>query len=230
MAGEAAAAGLGGIANVVSTWMQARYDKRAQETQNRANRELAEYQYSKDLEMWNKGNLYNSPTEQMRRLKEAGLNPNLVYGSGATGNMASQLPKYQSPTVSHNFKPPVDPLAMLGAYQNFRLTQAEIDLRKAQVMNIEQETRNKGQMGDILGMRKQDWWNTWEWKLQQEQEKAWGMQQRRKQGEQLFPHQLQIQQQTGRLRESEADMFDWSRWTDILSKFGVKLPSFRGKR
>lgn len=41
-------------------------------------------------------NKYNSPTEQMARYRSAGLNPNLIYGSGTTsaGN-ASSLPSYQ---------------------------------------------------------------------------------------------------------------------------------------
>lgn len=33
---------------------------------------------------------YNTPAEQMKRLKEAGLNPNLIYGSGA-GSVQSQV-------------------------------------------------------------------------------------------------------------------------------------------
>jgi ribosomal protein L25 (general stress protein Ctc) len=32
---------------------------------------------------WMRQNEYNSPSEQMRRLREAGLNPHLVYGGGA---------------------------------------------------------------------------------------------------------------------------------------------------
>jgi len=36
------------------------------------------------LEMWNRANEYNLPSAQMARLQEAGLNPNLVYGNGAT--------------------------------------------------------------------------------------------------------------------------------------------------
>jgi hypothetical protein len=45
--------------------------------------------------MWNKSNLYNSPQAQMQRYREAGLNPNLIYGSGAasSGN-ATELPSY----------------------------------------------------------------------------------------------------------------------------------------
>lgn len=64
---------------------------------NKANRQLAEYEWSKNLEMWNLQNEYNSPTAQMQRLKDAGLNPNMMYGNISSGN-ASVLPKYQAPT------------------------------------------------------------------------------------------------------------------------------------
>lgn len=63
------------------------------------NLELADYEYQQQLEMWNRANEYNSPAQQMARLKAAGLNPNLVYGKGAQQNMASELPKYQAPTA-----------------------------------------------------------------------------------------------------------------------------------
>ena len=38
------------------------------------------------LDMWNRNNEYNTPLAQMQRLKDAGLNPNLMYGQGTTGN------------------------------------------------------------------------------------------------------------------------------------------------
>lgn len=45
---------------------------------------------AKAMESWNLMNDYNHPVQQMERLKLAGLNPNLVYGSGAvTGNTTS---------------------------------------------------------------------------------------------------------------------------------------------
>lgn len=40
----------------------------------------ADRQFDKQVEMWDKTNLYNSPKEQMERFAEAGLNPNLIYG------------------------------------------------------------------------------------------------------------------------------------------------------
>lgn len=109
-------------------------------TQNRnvdktiaANKELAEYQYSKDLEMWERANAYNSPQSQMARLREAGLNPNMVYGSGsAAGNTSSQLPKFQAPNVNYDYRSPIDLGSMIGLYQNIQLRGAQIDNVKAQ--------------------------------------------------------------------------------------------------
>lgn len=99
-----------------------------------ANKQLAEYQYSKDLEMWNKANEYNSPAAQMARYTSAGLNPNLIYGTGtaSAGNTATTLPKYQAPTVQYDYKPPVDIAKRIGEFQNFQLRQAQIDNLKEQ--------------------------------------------------------------------------------------------------
>lgn len=61
---------------------------------------LEDWQRQKDfaMEMWNLQNQYNSPVEQMARLKEAGLNPKLLYGmKGFAGNSAGQAP---TPSVS----------------------------------------------------------------------------------------------------------------------------------
>lgn len=52
--------------------------------------------FSHNKEMWNLQNAYNSPAMQMQRYKEAGLNPNLIYGQGSSGN-AQQAPTYQAP-------------------------------------------------------------------------------------------------------------------------------------
>lgn len=70
--------------------------------QNEANQKMAEYSHSKDLEMWHRANEYNSPAAQMGRLKEAGLNPNLVYGKGTQTQGASQLPKYNAPRMDYS--------------------------------------------------------------------------------------------------------------------------------
>lgn len=89
----------------------------------KAQRKLAEYSYSKDLEMWNKANEYNSPIAQMERLKNAGLNEHLVYGNGSvTGNTTTQTPKYQMYSPEYKYEAPqiAGALATLGAYQDYQ--------------------------------------------------------------------------------------------------------------
>lgn len=70
----------------------------AVEAANRGNMELAKYQFEQNLEQWNRQNAYNTPLAQMQRFKEAGLNPNLIYGQGSNGN-ASSSPEYKAPTL-----------------------------------------------------------------------------------------------------------------------------------
>lgn len=73
----------------------------SQASANAKNMELAEYQFDKNVEMWNMMNKYNLPINQMERLRAAGLNPNLVYGSQAvTGNTQSNAPQYQAPHIN----------------------------------------------------------------------------------------------------------------------------------
>lgn len=95
---------------------------------NAGNKKLAKYAYSKDLEMWNRQNEYNSPAAQMERFKEAGLNPNMIYesGSGSSGN-ASTLPRYNAPTVSYDVKLP-NLIDVLGKYQDFEIKQAQTNV------------------------------------------------------------------------------------------------------
>ena len=49
-------------------------------------KELMNKQFNMDKQMWDYQNAYNTPVRQMQRLKDAGLNPALMYGQGTTGN------------------------------------------------------------------------------------------------------------------------------------------------
>lgn len=112
-----------------------------------ANKQMAEYAYSKDLEMWNRGNTYNAPQAQMDRLKSAGLNPNLVYGSGAVAGQASgTLPKYNAPTMDYSHVLPTrigDAVSKISQYQDFAVKQAQIDNLNAQRHAIYEDTEIK---------------------------------------------------------------------------------------
>ena len=67
----------------------------AQSSTNRKTREWNEKMYAMQrqdaLADWRMQNEYNHPSAQMARLREAGLNPNLVYGKGADATMAAPI-------------------------------------------------------------------------------------------------------------------------------------------
>ena len=95
------------------------------------------------LEDWNRQNAYNHPSQQMQRLKEAGLNPNLVYGGGAT-TLAQPVktPEAQVPNIDLQKVPET-----MGAYQSVKNQQLEysriqkaMELQDAQKKNIEANT------------------------------------------------------------------------------------------
>lgn len=82
-----------------------------------------------DLQMWNLNNQYNSPVAQMGRLKEAGLNPNLIYGSGsASTGLSSSYPKAQIPTVVNTMSSASQaPMQALNSFYDLRLKEAQIN-------------------------------------------------------------------------------------------------------
>lgn len=62
----------------------------ANEAQRRWEREQMDYENKINKEWWDMQNAYNSPAAQVARMREAGLNPALLYGS-APSNTASEL-------------------------------------------------------------------------------------------------------------------------------------------
>jgi len=95
------------------------------------------------LQDWNRQNAYNHPSQQMQRLKEAGLNPNLVYGGGATTTAQSvKTTDAQVPNIDLQKVPEA-----IGAYQSVKNQQLEysriqkaMELQDAQKKNIEANT------------------------------------------------------------------------------------------
>nr|QJB18820.1 MAG: DNA pilot protein [Microvirus sp.] len=135
-------AGAGLIQGVINAATSKRNTRRTID----ANKELAEYQYSKDLQMWNIANEYNSPQSQMSRLKKAGLNPNLVYGTGAVANSTGNLPKYSAPTVKYDAQP-MQIGGVLSAFMDMKLKQAQIDNIEAQTKATQVRTVSEGLTG-----------------------------------------------------------------------------------
>lgn len=129
---------------------------RSQKKTNKANMELAKYQnewqtqenekaYQRNLQMWNLQNEYNSPTQQMARLRSAGLNPNLVYGSGVTGNSAGSTPQYQPADIKRAELSPYRGWNQgltdsVSNFLAFRSNRAQVENMEAQNSLIRQQT------------------------------------------------------------------------------------------
>ena len=106
--------------------------------QRKWQREENERTYQRNLEQWHRENAYNDPSQQMARLKAAGLNPNMVYGTGTqAAGKAGSSPQKQS--VQSNM-----PMPELGNFVNAALTMAQT--KSIQLDNLDKEI--------TLGLRK----------------------------------------------------------------------------
>lgn len=150
------AAIIGGLGSIVGSAIGASSQRRA----NIQNMELAKYQnnwqtaenekaYARNLEMWNMQNAYNSPTAQMSRLRQAGLNPNLVYGNGVTGNSSGSAPQYEPAKIQRATMEPYRGwnLGISDAVSTFmamRQNKAQVDNMEAQNKLIKEQARTEG--------------------------------------------------------------------------------------
>jgi hypothetical protein len=112
---------------------------------NRKNRAFAEHMYNRQREGaqadWNQTNEYNSPVEQMKRLKAAGLNPNLVYGNG-TDLQASPIRGSEFPQP-HTEAPQFENIAgeAISKYQQSTMQAQQLANMKATEGLIEAQTQ-----------------------------------------------------------------------------------------
>lgn len=93
--------------------------------------------YKYNMWMWNAQNEYNLPVNQMKRLEDAGLNPNLVYGHG-TSTLASTPSSAGTPS---RYPYQLDGLTALNAYQDLRQKDATTQNIRAQAQVIKAQQR-----------------------------------------------------------------------------------------
>lgn len=144
----AAASGLGSGFQMLGNMWQANQ-------QNEWNRQSEQDARDFNYRMWTEMNAYNHPSEQMKRLREAGLNPYMVYGSSpssATGNTtgmdranAAEISKINPFEYTPN---PLDGLQKAAVTSNLReqnkLIEADVAFRNTQA--ISEASRNAGQL------------------------------------------------------------------------------------
>lgn len=145
--GAAILTALGALGAIGSTVGSVFSQKKANETNLKIAREANQH----EVDMWNMANAYNSPTEQMKRYQEAGLNPRLMYGSGNVGN-ASKPPTVHKSSVESVFKGIDNPILApaLQQYMQIKETKARTDNIQADTEIKEQRVINEGIRNGIL--------------------------------------------------------------------------------
>lgn len=93
---------------------------------------LISTKYANDLNMknWHAQMDYNAPVNQLKRLREAGLNPNLIYGSGGVQNTITAAPKMDAPDGRLN---------LLSNYQQILNGEKQRELMDSQISKNEAE-------------------------------------------------------------------------------------------
>lgn len=136
-AGSVAGSLIGGAFNLGGMALQHKYNK-----------EMAALQNQYNIDMWNMQNEYNSPTAQMSRLRDAGLNPNLAYGNVSTGN-ASKAPEMVAPNAPNAQQAMKDAAASLNPEQ---IISFAINTRKglAEAQKAEEDARKAGAEAEMV--------------------------------------------------------------------------------
>lgn len=144
------------INNAGSILAQSNLNKRTQKW----NEKMYDLQRQHSLADWAMQNEYNSPTSQMARFRDAGLNPHLIYGQTNTADAvrSNSVQSWNPRAPQFNF----DAGSSLAAYYDVQLKEAQIDnlkvantvalqealLKAAQTSNIGQQTEtSKFQLG-----------------------------------------------------------------------------------
>lgn len=148
-----ALAGLaGGGLSYLGARRQDKINQRNQENQNISDRMYSNDMYSwqrRDaLADWNMNNQYNHPAQQMQRLREAGLNPHLVYGGGAqtTATMVRSVNQSLNSQPAPKGNVDILPQAVESMFSNMnsvwqgKQMQAQTDNLKEQQKVLQQET------------------------------------------------------------------------------------------
>lgn len=119
-----------------------------QKAENQKTREynmmLARYQNQENLAQWNRQNQYNLPEKQMQRLRQAGLNPDLMYSNGTVGNSMSSPEMTSGAPASPMDYSPLGGMRTFGDVVSQTLNQemqrAQIEAIKANTNKTKEET------------------------------------------------------------------------------------------
>lgn len=128
-------------ASLVAGYEQNKKNQRNQEWQNFRDRveqeKMAAWQAIQAKRDFDTANKYNSPLEQMNRLRQAGLNPMLVYGKGAENT--AQMARGVQPSTPNQEAPKVDNRFVGSSLSSFLTS-----------LQVQAQTDNLDKQGDLM--------------------------------------------------------------------------------
>jgi len=119
---------------------------------NKKNRKFAEHmynrQYQDNIALWNLQNEYNLPAAQMQRFKDAGLNPNLIYGQTNEGGSIQSANFHQPETrVPEWGDIALGASSAIDQYYNVQMKQAQVDNMREQNLVLKHEAALRAVQG-----------------------------------------------------------------------------------
>lgn len=147
-------AAIGGVSNIVGGVIDNLMNRKTQREQNAFNAREAEKAYERQLDFWGKNNAYNTPEQQVQRLRAAGLNPYLMLqnGLGSSGNSvgvsapgaahsAGLMPSTIGEGISRGFESLMQGLQLAinnkKADSDIKVNEAEIEKKKAETKGVQ---------------------------------------------------------------------------------------------
>lgn len=136
---NAGAGVVGGLIGLYGAKKQRDFEQQESEKQREWSEQMQDKQNEWSLNMWNKTNEYNSPSAQVERLREAGLNP-LYYGldgSSANGLESAQALGYDRASAKGMTNPMQ---AALEGYSAIKSLKKDLELKNAQIDKLNEDT------------------------------------------------------------------------------------------
>jgi len=122
------------------------------------NKEMYQTQKQDNLDFWHMQNSYNSPEQQMQRLSAAGLNKNLVYGSGNVSGNTSGSPESPKAMAYNPEAPKIDIPSVVNSFYDVKQKAAVTNNTKLQgdilALEAQKKSLENGALAQLLGYKK----------------------------------------------------------------------------
>lgn len=153
-------AGISTAGNIYGQQQAQKHDEKLASQQRQWNLDMWNLQRSHALDMWNKQNEYNHPVEQMARMKEAGINPHMLFtksghmagGPAAPVGNAGDVKGY-SRAQSRNILQGVDTFGKYFQFKNLKAqtdnTEAQADFTRQKELTEQFNTLLRGEQAEI---------------------------------------------------------------------------------